>query len=236
MVGIVSDASLEALQNATKFAADMVNALTSITTLEKDVVSGIIPRDVPAVIYIYDGFSPIKQTNKFILSNVIRQRSEKFQLIETFGSPSLFFFGEKVKIYSIQGFVLDSGVDKDNNYDYEWAAELQYFYENYLSGSNLALAGTYAVLKANGLALTGYPIQLSFSKTADMENYQQFSMTWLIDSDVPEQLLVSGDPLNYGSAEYTQLAKEDIMEYMAALDIGDRSRLATFFNKLKRRS
>ena len=131
MIAIQSQNTLEVLRAATGFSMDMINALTVGQSGEKDIVSGIMPHDTPAVIYIYDGYTPIQQTSKFILSTIVRQRSEKFQLMETFGSPSLFFFGEKVKVYSIQGFVLDSGVDKDNNYEYEWAGELQYFYEHY---------------------------------------------------------------------------------------------------------
>ena len=233
---IISLAKLETLRNAAKFSATLAYMGMSSKILDKPVDEGILPKDVPAVIYIYLAGIPIYQTNKFILTNVIRQRSEKLQVSETFGKPNVVFFGERTKIYTIQGVVLDAKGGKHGDYEYEWAAKLQYFYDNYLRGSVLtkktkdAISGI-AILKTAGLSIEGYPTQLSFHKSAEMQNYQQFNMTWIVDRDITERLLTSNDPLTFESPDMqnSYVTPRQVNAYNKALASGDRKLIAKFF-------
>lgn len=52
----------------------------------------------------------------FILTSAVEARQEKFQIMETFGDPFIFFFGEKPSIYQFSGLLL-------NSLDYQWRAE-----------------------------------------------------------------------------------------------------------------
>ena len=237
-MNIIAQADMHTLREASEFSANLAFMGMPLKDLEKHEDEGIIPKDVPAVIYIYCGDLPIYQTNRFILTNIIRQRTEKVQISETFGKPNALFFGERTKVYTIQGMVLDSKGGKHGDYEYEWSAKLQYFYDNYLRGSELTKKTKengntpgIAVLKADGLSISGYPTQLSFNKSAEMQNYQQFNMTWIIDRDITERLLTSADPLTFKSPQIKggKITTEQLNAYNKALQSGDRQKLLQFF-------
>ena len=89
--------------------------------------------DAPAIIMIQSlGDSTIKYiTNKFLLQSVTKPRMERFQIIETFRQARLYFFGERTKVYSITGQVLeaiDSQADEEDKItrdQYRWSTSLQ---------------------------------------------------------------------------------------------------------------
>ena len=67
-------------------------------------------RRSPAIMYVANATTGVLEamTNKFYLTAVQETREEKAQIMETFGSAVAFFYGEKQKIYSFSGHLLET--------------------------------------------------------------------------------------------------------------------------------
>jgi hypothetical protein len=174
--------------------------------------------DAPAVIMIQSlKDNTVKYiTNKFLLQSVTKPRMERFQIVETFREAHLFFFGERTKVYSITGQVLEA-LDADAADDdlisrdqYRWSTSLQMLYDTALRGSQLASAGNIATLAFEKVLLTGYPLQLQTTRTVDNPYLTQFQMTWAI---LDEQFLD-----NNSNTDITTYADPKLLEEMNRID------------------
>jgi hypothetical protein len=138
------------------------------------------------------------QTNKFLLQTISKPRQERFQIIETFGDPSVYFYGDRTRVYTIQGLLMDAENAPELGMDvktaaqerakgkYYWATAFQDFYENFLTGTKLksAVPPRVAVLYVNNSFIEGYPIQLVVSKESmNMPQAASFQMTWVIEKE-----------------------------------------------------
>lgn len=85
----------------------------------------------------------------FILTSAVEARQEKFQIMETFGDPFIFFFGEKPKIYQFSGLLL-------NSLDYQWRAEWWANYDNLIRGTRLVELDARVVLSWDDVVVEGY--------------------------------------------------------------------------------
>jgi hypothetical protein len=156
-------------------------------------------------------------TNKFYLQGITKPKMERFQIVETFGESKLFFFGERTKVYSINGIVIEAqnadmafydsynyappkmNVDLLANDDwanfkkeynkFRWSTALQTLYDNELRGTQLAKNGNIAALYVDKTMIQGYPVQLQTSRDANNPAIVQFQMTWVI---YKEQFLDTG--------------------------------------------
>ena len=70
----------------------------------------------------------------FLLQSVSEDRMEKQQILETFGEPYIFFFGERPRILNFQGILI-------NTFDFNGEAEWWHNYDNYLRGTKLTEMG-----------------------------------------------------------------------------------------------
>lgn len=163
--------------------------------LFKRTLSDVIPVENPTTILVLDKASSALQwqTNKFILQQISKPMQERFQLVETFDDPALFFFGEKAKIYTIQGVLLDAdygtGPDrtdkeikrKNKN---QWTQAMQDFYERHLRGTRLLEEGNIAALYINNWYIKGYPFAFNISKeSTSMPDGATFHMSWVITDE-----------------------------------------------------
>ena len=161
----------------------------------------LVLEESPAVILILDltTGSAVFSSNKFILQSISRPKTEKFQIQETFGNSKLFFFGDRTKIYTIQGQLLEAvnttdppltqpgttdangGTAVMQDYmQFKWLSAFQTFYDTQLRGSLLAENNQIAMLYAEGVLMKGYPIQLTTVRDGAQEFLAQFQMTWII--------------------------------------------------------
>jgi hypothetical protein len=143
--------------------------------------------EAPAVIIIQSlADSTIKfMTNRFLLQSVTKPRMERFQIVETFREARLYFFGERTKVYSMTGQLieaLDAGAEGNIKIrdQYRWATSLQNLYDTTLRGSKLSEAGNIATLIFEKALITGYPLQLQISRTTETPYITNFQMTWAI--------------------------------------------------------
>lgn len=91
-------------------------------------------------------------TTNFILQSVQEPRSEKFQLVETFGDPYIFLYGESPRLLTCTSILIDS-------LDFNWQAEFWANYDKYLRGSKCAENGARVYLFYSDNIVEGYMIK-----------------------------------------------------------------------------
>lgn len=99
----------------------------------------------------------------FILQSVQEQRAEKMQVIQTFGEPFVFFFGEHPRIIACSAVVL-------NTSDFNWRAEFWENYDQYLRGTKCVQNKTRVTLQWDDILVEGYFIKASAADSAQTPN------------------------------------------------------------------
>jgi hypothetical protein len=118
-------------------------------------------------------------SDKFFLQVLNEVHQERAQIIETFSSPTILFFGERIKVYNMVGTFLDAKMGQ-NEIDYNWAAAFRLFYEDHLRGTQLAEHNQIAILVANDHAYWGYPTSLNISMDSRNPYLATFNMSWIV--------------------------------------------------------
>lgn len=169
----------------------------SIMPGSRNTIPFMITNETPSIMMILDKKDSkiIAQTNKFLLQSITKPKQERFQIIETFGNSHVFFYGERTKVYTIQGILLDGFYKNESNaslskksleaqYKNMWAAAFEDFYNTEFRGSILKDKNYIAGLYVNGWLIKGYPIQLTLMKESNqMPDAISFQMSWVIESD-----------------------------------------------------
>ncbi len=118
--------------------------------------------------------------SNFLLQKVHEERMEKAQILETFGEPYIFLFGERARIVSFQGILI-------NTQDFNWEAEWWYNYDTYLRGTQavqndarvfIAYDETVVsgyIISASADKISGEPYLLNFQFQIFLTGYQSFS-------------------------------------------------------------
>lgn len=141
-------------------------------------------------------------TTNFILQAVQESRQEKFQVVETFGDPYIFFYGESPRF-------LDCSAVLINSQDFNWQAEFWENYDKYLRGSKCAEVGARVYMFYDDKVVEGYMLQASAVTDAQMPmsvnlsfklfltNYRNISMVG--DPNFPIRLGVDVSMATYGN-------------------------------------
>jgi hypothetical protein len=111
--------------------------------------------------------------SNFLLQTVQEQRTEKKQIVETFGEPYIFFFGEHPRIISASGVLL-------NTEDFNWRAEFLENYELYLRGTRCVQNKTRVYLSWDDIVTEGYIMDCQVQDIAIERYYVQFSFTMFL--------------------------------------------------------
>lgn len=139
--------------------------------------------NAPAVMFVIDRNMTTKAlTNKFLLTSVQESRQEKSQIIETFGLPSFYFFGERTKVYHFAGSLLETDAQVSTSFKnrYLWASSLTELYDKMLRGTKLAELNYEAVLVYKNYRLYGYPINLNLKHDANAPKTAGFSFSMIV--------------------------------------------------------
>jgi len=105
----------------------------------------------------------------FILQQITEERVEKQQIIETFGDSFVFFFGERPRMLSVQGILV-------NTEDFGWRAQFMHNYDEYLRGSRLVQRNARMFLSWDTIVIEGYPINVSASENSENPYIVNFQM------------------------------------------------------------
>lgn len=165
----------------------------------KDNSLAITDIEVPTTILVLSkGSGQIQlQTNRFILQSISKPSQERFQIIETFGDPAVYFYGDRTKVYTLQGLLVDAedplqvnntgtGTPEQQRSKgkYYWATAFQDLYENHLRGTILTQRSQIAAIYVNNWFIKGYPVQLVINKeSANTPQLASFQMTWVIEKE-----------------------------------------------------
>lgn len=100
------------------------------------------------------------QFSNFILQNVTEARMEKHQIVETFGDPYIYFFGESPRFLDVQAILVDSN-------DFNWYAEFWDNYNRYFRGTRSVEMGARVYLFYDDNIVEGYMLMAQARKVAD---------------------------------------------------------------------
>ena len=89
------------------------------------------------------------QNTNFILQSVQEARMEKHQIVDTFGEPYIFFFGESPRFLDVTAILI-------NSLDFNWYAEWWDNYNQYLRGTRLVEQGARTYLFYDDNIVEGY--------------------------------------------------------------------------------
>ena len=113
--------------------------------------------------------------SNFLLQQVQEERVEKQQILETFGEPYIFLFGERARMVSFQGVLI-------NTFDFNWESEWWYNYENYLRGTRCVQNDARVFITYDNTLVGGYILSTSSTKVSDQRNWVQFNFTMFVTS------------------------------------------------------
>jgi len=118
--------------------------------------------------------------SNFLLQNVTEARQEKTQIVETFGEPYIFFYGERPRVVQFNGILI-------NSEDFNWRAEWWENYDLYLRGTKCAQNKTRVLMSWDDIVVQGYmmnctaqeqatePLQVPFSFSLFLTHYENIS-------------------------------------------------------------
>lgn len=105
--------------------------------------------------------------SNFFIQQVQEERAEKQQILETFGEPFIFFFGERARIISFSGILL-------NTFDFNWEAEWWYNYEKYIRGTRCVENDARIFLSYDETLVTGYILAAAATKNSQEPRHLNF--------------------------------------------------------------
>jgi hypothetical protein len=111
--------------------------------------------------------------SNFFIQQVEEQRMEKQQIVETFGEPFIFFYGERPRIISIAGTLL-------NTFDFNWEAEWWHNYETVLRGTKCVENDARVYLTYDNTLIVGYIFAATASKLAAERNWIPFNFQMFV--------------------------------------------------------
>lgn len=111
--------------------------------------------------------------SNFLIQSVQEQRSEKSQIIETFGENFVYFFGERPRIMSFSGFLVNSN-------DFNWKTEFWRNYEMFFRGTKLVELRARIYINVDDVLLEGYMLGASASTAAEDPHRVPFSFQMIL--------------------------------------------------------
>ena len=111
--------------------------------------------------------------SNFIIESIEDVRQEKAQIMETFGEPYVFFFGERPRMLNVSGLLF-------NTLDFNWRTEFWDNYEKRLRGTKLVEQNARMYLHWDDIVVEGYPLGAQASETADMPYAVRFAFSLFV--------------------------------------------------------
>jgi hypothetical protein len=105
--------------------------------------------------------------SNFLIQSVVEDRQEKAQVLETFGEPYIFFYGERPRVLAISGILL-------NSWDFNWEAEWWANYDEFLRGTKCVASDSRVYLAFDNTVVGGYILSSNVQKQTQERNWLQF--------------------------------------------------------------
>jgi hypothetical protein len=154
---------------------------------------GGIPIDDPANPFeAQSGDGKTYQYSNFIIQSVQDMRQEKAQILETFGDPYVFFFGERPRTLAVSGLLM-------NTHDFNWRSEFWYNYENTLRGTKLVEQNARIYLYYDDIIVEGYMMQAQATDDANLPYHIPFNFQLFVTGHTYLSSIGEEDfPIRYG--------------------------------------
>lgn len=141
--------------------------------------------------------------SNFIAQRIVESRSEKQQIVETFGEPFIFFYGEKPRVLSVQGLLM-------NTLDFNWKNEFWKNYETHLRGTRLVQLDARIYLYYDDQIVEGYMLDAQATHDATLPYHVPFSFTLFITAHT--YMGVSADTGNYPVSANVQVPVDNLRD------------------------
>lgn len=168
--------------------------------------------------------------SNFILQSVQENRMERHQVVETFGDTYLFLFGESPRFLQVQAVLL-------NSLDFNWEAEFDYNYENFLRGTKSIEQGARCYLFYDDNVVEGYILNASKMKDAQNPLMVQLSFQFFVtnSSNVSINGSVADFPIRQSATvpagvDLTQMMNGEQVDALLSSSLGNSNGLASFNN------
>ncbi len=120
----------------------------------------------------------IPPNTKFFLENVVENREEKVQVVDTFGEWIAFFFGRRPEVYAYSGVLL-------NAKNHDWKNEFQENYEYFLRGSQAVKYRATMFLQYDDVVVEGFMLNCNLQQNAASDKGVPFSFNLLVINRSP---------------------------------------------------
>lgn len=132
---------------------------------------------------------PPKQTKawtQWFLQSVKEERVEKTQLVETFGEPYFYAFGEKPRSLMFTGVLM-------NTVDYNWRSIFWQNWENNFRATKLIQNDARMYITFDDILVEGYPVSAMANQVADTPNLMVFSFNFFVTNYTNLSTTASGN-------------------------------------------
>jgi hypothetical protein len=147
-----------------------------------------------------------KNYTNFILQSVQEARMEKHQIIETFGEPYVYFFGEQPRFLDCQSVLVSSN-------DFNWVAEFWENYDRYLRGTRCAEIGARILLFYDDVIVGGYMVMAQAVKNSQQP--LEVPLTFRLFVTDHKNISVIGDPRFPQREGIDQTAEENTLSILS---------------------
>lgn len=113
--------------------------------------------------------------SNFLLQAVSEDRMEKQQILETFGEAFIFLFGQRARVITFQGILL-------NTFDFNWEAEWWENYDRYLRGTKCVENDARVFISFDETLVGGYILSCGSQKNAQERNHVPFTFQLFVTS------------------------------------------------------
>lgn len=148
--------------------------------------------------------------SNFILQSVQETRMERHQVLETFGDTYLFMFGESPRFLQVQAVLL-------NSLDFNWEAEFEYNYDNFLRGTKCIEKGARCYLFYDDSVVEGYILNAVKQKNSSEPLSVQLSFQFFVTNCNNVSMLENGE--NFPIRKSATLGSYDIRQKLSNEDL-----------------
>jgi len=148
----------------------------------------------------------------FWLQSISEADTEKYQIIETFSSPMIYFFNRRARVYNYS-FVLE------NTRNNPWKDRFKYAYDLLLRGTACVVNNTKVVITFENNTRRGYVLAAQFNESSDNDNMATVSISMFVENEtqqndpditaVATELLLESDELTTAQASAVKANLDD---------------------------
>lgn len=125
--------------------------------------------------YEINGMRATDVYSNFFLQGIQEERQEKQQVLETFGESFIFLFGERARVLTFSGVLL-------NTFDFNWEAEWWHNYDQYLRGTRCVENDARVFISFDETLVSGYILGSSAAKDTNNPNHVNFQFQLFVTS------------------------------------------------------